>query len=136
MLRRPRFENLRPRTAVVVIFVSTALVVILSAVLAYLLARKDFGGFGVALWWSLQTVTTVGYGDVVPATAYGQVIAAIVMLLGIAATSVLTAFVTSALFEVALRRHRQFDEHALMERLDAIDDHLASIAGSPPRDPG
>jgi voltage-gated potassium channel len=135
MLRR-RFENMRPRTAVIVIFVSTTLVVILCAVLAYLLARKDFGGFGVALWWSLQTVTTVGYGDVVPATTYGRLIAAIVMLFGIAATSVLTAFVTSALFEVALRRHRQFDERALMKRLDAIDERLASIAGSLPRDPG
>ncbi len=133
MLHR-RFENMRPRTAVIIIFGSTALIVILSAVLAYLLARKDFGGFGVALWWSLQTVTTVGYGDIVPATTYGRVIAALVMLLGIAATSVLTAFVTSALFEVALRRHRQFDEHALMERLDAIDERLASIAGGLPRD--
>jgi hypothetical protein len=72
----------------------------------------------------------------VPATTYGRLIAAILMLFGIAATSVLTAFVTSALFEVALRRHRQFDERALMERLDAIDEHLASIAGGPPRDLG
>ena len=135
MLHR-RFENMRPRTAVIIIFGSTALIVILSAVLAYLLARKDFGGFGVALWWSLQTVTTVGYGDIVPATTYGRVIAALVMLLGIAATSVLTAFVTSALFEVALRRHRQFDEHALMERLASIDERLASIAGGLPRDQG
>ena len=81
-------------------------------------------------------MTTVGYGDVVPATTYGRVIAGLVMLLGIAAAAVLTAFVTSALFEAALRRHREFDEHALMERLDAIDERLASIAASLPRDPG
>jgi voltage-gated potassium channel len=135
-MRRRRLENLRPRTAVLAIFVSTALVVIAGAGLADLLGGKDFDGFGQALWWSLQTVTTVGYGDVVPVTTYGRLVAGLVMLLGIAATAVLTAFVTSALFEAALRRHREFDEHALIERLDAIDERLASIAGSLPRDPG
>ena len=41
--------------------------------------RKDFDSFGDALWWALQTVTTVGYGDVVPTSGTGRVIGAFVM---------------------------------------------------------
>jgi voltage-gated potassium channel len=131
-----RFENLRPRSAVLVVATATALVVLGSAAIAELLDGNEFGGFDEALWWSLQTVTTVGYGDVVPAGGRGRIIAGVVMLLGIAASAVLTAFVTSALFEAALRRHRGFDEHAIMERLDAIDARLSAIAERPPGDPG
>ena len=86
------------------------MIVVGSAVLALLLDRRDFTDTGEALWWSLQTVTTVGYGDVVPVTTHGRIIAGVVMLLGIAASSVLTAFVTSALYEAALRRHGKADE--------------------------
>jgi len=132
---RPRLEDLRLRSAVLVIVVSTALIVLGSALLALLLDRRDFADTGEALWWSLQTVTTVGYGDVVPVTAYGRIIAGIVMLLGIAASAVLTAIVTSALFEAALRRHGKADARDLIERLDAIDERLSSIASRLPDDP-
>jgi len=115
--------------------VSTAVIVVGSAVLALLLDRRDFADTSEALWWSLQTVTTVGYGDVVPVTAYGRIIAGIVMLLGIAASAVLTAIVTSALFEAALRRHGKADARDLIERLDAIDERLSSIASRLPDDP-
>ena len=98
--------------------------------------HENFPTVGLGIWWALQTVTTVGYGDVVPAEGRGRIIAGVVMLLGIAASAVLTAFVTSALFEAALRRHRGFDEHAIMERLDAIDARLSAIADRPPGDPG
>lgn len=41
-----------------------------------------FGSIPAAIWWALATVTTVGYGDVVPVTAVGKVIASMVMILG------------------------------------------------------
>jgi voltage-gated potassium channel len=133
---RDRLENLRLRSAVLVIATSTTVIVIGSALVALFLDRRDFTDFGEALWWSVQTVTTVGYGDVVPVTSYGRIIAGVVMLVGIAASAVLTAFVTSALFEAALRRHGKTDEHYLLGRLDAIDERLSSIASRLPDDPG
>jgi voltage-gated potassium channel len=56
------------------------------------------------IWWSLQTVTTVGYGDVVPTSVPGRVTAAIVMLAGLSFLAVTTAAVTNAFVEAAARR--------------------------------
>ena len=71
-------------------------VTVLGGLAVWILAPHGFGGLGDALWWSAQTVTTVGYGDVIPATAGGRVIAVVVMALGVSAVSFLTAAVTSA----------------------------------------
>lgn len=50
-----------------------------------------------ALWWALTTVTTVGYGDTVPITGEGRVIAAVLMLVGIALFGSMSAIITSKL---------------------------------------
>lgn len=50
-----------------------------------------------ALWWGLTTMTTVGYGDVIPVTAEGRIAAGILMILGIGLYSAITATVTSFL---------------------------------------
>jgi voltage-gated potassium channel len=50
-----------------------------------------------ALWWGISTMTTVGYGDVVPKTAEGRIAASVLMLLGVGLFSAVTAIVTSFL---------------------------------------
>ena len=55
-------------------------------------------------WWSLQTVTTVGYGDVVPASVPGRLTAALVMFVGLSFLAVTTAAVTNAFVQAAARR--------------------------------
>ena len=47
------------------------------------------------MWWAIQTVTTVGYGDVTPRSVAGRLVAAIVMLEGIALVAIVTAAITS-----------------------------------------
>lgn len=54
-----------------------------------------------ALWWGVTTMTTVGYGDVYPVTPEGRVAAAVLMVLGIALFSAVTATVTSFLIHTA-----------------------------------
>jgi voltage-gated potassium channel len=120
--------NLRPRTAVVLIAVSTLVIVAGSTIIAWTFDRRDFDSLGQALWWSLQTVTTVGYGDIVPQSARGQFIGGVVMLIGIAASAVLTALITSALFETVLRRQRADEEAGLQKQLEAVEKQLAAIA--------
>ena len=48
-----------------------------------------------AIWWALVTLTTVGYGDIVPQAGWGRLIGAFVMVLGVTFLSFLTATVTS-----------------------------------------
>ena len=66
--------------------------------------KTDFHSVGTGLWWSVQTVTTVGYGDIVPTNAIGRLIATLVMLTGIAFLTVITATITSRFVEAARQR--------------------------------
>ena len=120
--------NLRPRTAIVLVAVSTMVIVAGSTVIAWTLDSEDFGSVGEALWWSLQTVTTVGYGDVVPESTRGQIIGGVVMLIGIAASAVLTALITSALFQTVLRRQSADEEARLLQQLESLERQVSAIA--------
>jgi len=65
--------------------------------------------FGKALWWSITTVTTVGYGDVYPVTNTGRVIAVLLMIGGISLVGVVTAALASWIIE------RVTEEGSLMQ---------------------
>jgi voltage-gated potassium channel len=71
-----------------------------------------------ALWWGVTTMTTVGYGDVVPMTAEGRIAASVLMLLGIALFSAVTAIITS--FLLSTERATPRDPIADLERLEAL----------------
>lgn len=66
---------------------------LLSAALIYRFERDDgvIGSFGDALWWSVVTLATVGYGDIAPKTAAGRAVAVGVMVAGVAMFSLVTA---------------------------------------------
>ena len=55
--------------------------------------------FGDALWWAITTITTVGYGDMYPVTATGRMVAAALMMSGIAVLGVVTASIASWLVQ-------------------------------------
>ena len=82
-----------------------------------IVAEKGFDTFGKSLWWAVQTVTTVGYGDEVPQTSTGKGLAALLMVVGVAFVSVLTATVTAGLVE---RRRRDRPEDPINEALDVL----------------
>jgi voltage-gated potassium channel len=88
------------RGRVVVYTVSGVLLLIYTASLAVLdkeryLHGSTINSFGKALWWSITTVTTVGYGDVYPITNTGRVIAVLLMIGGISLVGVVTATLAS-----------------------------------------
>ena len=84
-----------PRTAAAVIATVTTTITIGAGVLMTVADRKGFPSVGSGLWWAVQTVTTVGYGDHVPTTVAGRLVAAVVMLVGIGFLTVITAAITS-----------------------------------------
>jgi voltage-gated potassium channel len=118
------------RNAIRVIVVATTFTTILGGVLVWLFDRRDFPTLGDALWWALQTVTTVGYGDITPKNAVGRAIGAVVLLYAVAFLTILTATITTTFVEQARRergRPAEPDLAAIVERLDAIDARLARI---------
>jgi voltage-gated potassium channel Kch len=87
------------------------------------------------MWWALQTVTTVGYGDVAPTQLAGRLVGAVVMLEGIAFIAIVTAliistFVARATREAAAARAKdELSDRELMEkRFDELERKLADLA--------
>ena len=83
----------------------------------------DFPTLGIALWWAVTTVTTVGYGDVVPTDAPGRFVAAGLMISGYASLSLLTGIIASLLVS---RRAAALDA-AEEQALERIDRRLAEV---------
>jgi voltage-gated potassium channel len=88
------------RGRVVVYTVSGAVLLIYVASLAILQAERGqpeahINTFGQALWWSMTTITTVGYGDLTPVTATGRIIAVLLMIGGITLVGSITATLAS-----------------------------------------
>jgi voltage-gated potassium channel len=120
-----------PRTAAVVIATVTTTITVAAGLLMTVIDRKGFPSIGSGMWWAVQTVTTVGYGDRVPETAAGQFLAAVVMLLGIGFVTVITASITGA-FVSRTRKEQATGDTALsadqlqdiVARLERIEVHL------------
>ena len=127
LMRTLQRKPLTPRRAAGIIATYTLVVTIAGGVVAWLADRKDFHSLGAGIWWSLQTVTTVGYGDVVPRGTEGRLIGAVVMVSGIGFLTVITAAVTAALIESARRRGVGASEPALGDRLEEINARLSAI---------
>lgn len=70
-------------------------------------AQPDkFGSIPRALWWSIVTLTTVGYGDTIPVTALGRVVTGLFAITGVMLVAIPTG-IFAASFSDGLRRHRQ-----------------------------
>jgi voltage-gated potassium channel len=122
------------KNAVYVMIVATVGIVVVGGVIVWVFDRQDFPDLGGALWYTLQTVTTVGYGDEVPTTEVGRLVGASVMIVGVALIAILTASITSVFVEAAQRRQRAGREaqerdsvEALHERLDEVLARLTAI---------
>ena len=130
-----RSDPASPLQATRVIIVVTVVTVLAASLVMWLVgAEKDFPDYGTALWFALQTVTTVGYGDVTPETGVGRLVAGVVMVVAIAFMAIVTAIVTSTFVDAAQSRRRRDDntarvdaDHRLEERLDEITRRLAAI---------
>jgi len=115
------------RIAASVIVTATAVIVVGGGILIRLLDHTEYPSVWVGMWWALQTVTTVGYGDVTPKHAAGRFVGVVVMLEGIAFLAITTAVITSTFVARAERERAIADgaeDAALEERLDARFDEL------------
>ena len=96
------------------------------------------------MWWAIETVTTVGYGDIIPDQTAGKVIAGFLMLGGLSLISVLTAVITSGFVALAQERRRAAGEDPIGQKLEEIATEVralgrptrSSCAARGARDPG
>jgi voltage-gated potassium channel len=125
------------RLALQVIVGATVVTTLVGGLAVWIFDRDDYGSFGDAMWWSLQTVTTVGYGDNPPTTGVGRTIASFVLLYAVGFMAILTAAITTSFVERA-RRERRPDEPDLgtvLERLDQIAERLDRLEQQAPERP-
>jgi voltage-gated potassium channel len=129
-----------PRAVATVIAVAFTLVMVAGA-LARIVEPDTFTSIGLSYWWAVVTVTTVGYGDVVPESPAGRVVGTMLMLTGLGLIPTLTSLVVSTLIGKRTRAQqeqldRQGREHAAA--LARIEAHLARIGpqGDGAQEPG
>ena len=115
------------------LIVATATVLAFTAAVIVRIVDPAIGTFGDALWWAVATVTTVGYGDVVPESTTGRIVGAALMLTGIGLIPLITSVVVSILVTQRTREAREAELDNLnkvLERLDELERRgLAQRAG-------
>jgi voltage-gated potassium channel len=116
------------RARLVAYAASFALMYIYVLSLAVYAAERNAPGatilnYGDSVWWAIETITTVGYGDMIPVTIAGRVYASMLMLGGVVIVGATTATVVSYLNEKVQTVHRRAQDHSAHESSHPHDSH-------------
>jgi Ion channel len=135
-------KGMRPRYAAYLVIVVWLIAVVTFGIVQRIVDPHTYKSIWLSLWWAIQTVTTVGYGDIVPGSAAGKAIASVLMIGGLSFLSVLTATITSSF---VARRQRQLQDRGedpimrelttLSARLESLESELRAARGAEPVDP-
>jgi voltage-gated potassium channel len=126
-------EPVSVRNALIVIVTATFIIVVTSGIAMRAIDHREYPSVWEGMWWSLQTVTTVGYGDVTPKNAGGKFVAVVVMLEGISFLAIVTAaitstFVTRAQREVQSRQQQSAEDTGETVAAAPADPRLEQMA--------
>ena len=100
------------------LFVTMVGLIFAFAAIMRIVDSESFPTYGTALWWSVSTVTTVGYGDVVPKQPFGRLVAGVLMVLGFAFLSLVTGTIASALVS---RYKMDTESDPLVDAIDRLE---------------
>lgn len=78
------------------------------------------------IWWAWVTVTTVGYGDIVPSSGEGRIFASLLILFGIGLVSLITANLSAYLLSKGMKQELQY-EKAELKKLQELEDHVQRL---------
>jgi voltage-gated potassium channel len=124
---RPRIQSWIERLtiwrAVRTIAAVVVVLVLAGALLVRLLEPKTFDDFGLSVWWAVTTVSTVGYGDIVPVTTQGRIVGGVLMIVGVSMIPLVTSIVVTVL---AAKRSSALDVEQ-QERLARIEERLEQL---------
>lgn len=127
------WEAIADRADDLIVTAALALIFVLVGATALYLVEghiqpEAFGSIPRSLWWAVITLTTVGYGDAYPVTAFGKIIGGTLALSGIAFVAMPTGIIAAAFSEAMQRRRDQRIEEMRqhLERLDEIDENVVA----------
>jgi len=119
------------RSRLTALFVITLCIVLVAAFIVLMLesdtASPQITNYSDAIWWSLSTVTTVGYGDIVPHSITGRIVGMLLMIVGIGVMAAFISQVSATIVEGRLRQsHHEPDIKMKMkihikESIDGLD---------------
>lgn len=127
MEKRVEHRGLRPRDAAYLIGAFWTVAVIVFGVLERIVDPKTFHTVWLGMWWAIETVTTVGYGDVVPSQTIGKVIAGFLMLGGLSLLAVVTAAITSGFVSRAQGGGQAAGPDSVLRKLDQLGAQLEVV---------
>ena len=93
--KRAAKSGLRPRVAAGIIAFFWIVAIVGFGLLIHVTDKTAYDSWGDGMWWATQTVTTVGYGDIVPDTTVGRLVASALMIGGLSFFAVITGIITS-----------------------------------------
>ncbi len=96
----------------------------ISASLMYMIEGEAqpnaFSSIPAAMWWAVETLTTVGYGDLVPVTALGKVVGGVVSIVGVAALALFTSLITVSFLDQLRLRGQKLREAVAASVADGV----------------
>lgn len=104
----------------------TVTLVVLGAAVMRIFDHAEYPTYGAALWFTLQTVTTVGYGDMTPVSTVGRGVASVVMVFSIGVITMTTAIITSLFINAGKASRSRSDGDGTSEALARIEKALAA----------
>jgi voltage-gated potassium channel len=120
---------MRPRNAAYLVAAIWVFGVVVFGVIERIADPSTFPSVWLAFWWAVQTVTTVGYGDVVPDQTSGKALAAILMIGGLSFLSIITATITSAFVARRQSELQEAGKDPVMRKLAELSARLDAIEG-------
>ena len=128
---RTWMERLTLGRAIGTIVGVATLMVLTGGTLVRIVEPDVFTDIGLSFWWAMTTVTTVGYGDVVPESTAGRIVGAALMLTGVS----LIPLVTSVAVSILTAKREEVRNREQDARLMAIERQLDALRTSPPAAP-
>ncbi len=132
--RRVERKGLRPRFAAYLILAAWLLAVVVYGVVEHATDPNTFHTVWLGMWGGVETVTTVGYGDVVPQSTAGKIVASVLMLGGLSFLAIITALITSGFVTRAQADSQAGGRDEVLEQLHEISAQLGTVKEQLARD--